>query len=325
MKRREFIRLVGGAAAWPVGTSAQPIRPVIGFVHSASADYFAPFAAAFHAGLKQAGYVENQNVAIEYRWAEGHYERLPALITDLVNRHINVIFAGGGTDPAKVAKAATTQIPIVFISAVDPVTTGLVASLNRPGGNVTGVSMLATALAAKELGLMHQLKPKASTVGMLVNPHYPGAVSQKEDFQAAARALQIRGIILSASTADDIDASFAILVKQGADGLLVANDPFLLSRREQFAALAARYAIPAIYAQREMVAAGGLASYGASFAEGFRQAGVYIGRILAGEQPADLPVMQPTKFELVLNLKTAKALGLEIPATILALADEVIE
>lgn len=327
MRRRQFLGAIGGAAvtAWPISGHAQTAMPVIGFLHSASPGYFAPFAPSFHEGLKQAGFTEQQNATIEYRWAEGHYERLPALAADLVDRQVKVIFAAGGTDPAKAAKAATGKIPVIFVSAADPVTTGLVASLNRPGGNVTGVSLLASALEAKKLGLMRQLIPKASAIGMLVNPNYPSAKVQLEEFREAASQLGIQGIALSAGTADEIDAAFGMLVQQGGGGLIAAADPFMLGRRAQFAALASRYAIPAIYAQREMVAAGGLASYGPSFADGYRQGGVYVGRVLAGESPSDLPVMQPTKFELVINLKTARTLGLDIPATLLALADEVIE
>jgi ABC-type uncharacterized transport system substrate-binding protein len=326
IRRRDFIWLVGGAAATrPLAARAQQPMPVIGFIHSSSPNYFAQMAPAFRQGLKEAGYVEGQNVAIEYRWAEGHYERLPALAADLVNRRVAVIFAAGGTDPAKAAKAATTTIPIVFVTAADPVTTGLVASLSRPGGNVTGVSVLATALSGKKLDLLRALVPQASVIGALINPGYPGAKAQSDEFQAAARQLGIRLIVLSAGTQADIDTAFATLQRQHAGALVVGNDPFFGARRDQLVALAARYSIPAMYWQREYVAAGGLISYGPQFADGYRQGGVYVGRVLKGEKPADLPIMQPTKFELVINLKTAKALGLDVPATLLALADEVIE
>jgi putative ABC transport system substrate-binding protein len=327
MKRREFLRVFGGvAAAWPLAARAQQATmPVIGFIHSASPSYFAQFAGAFRDGLKEAGYVEHQNIAIEYRWAEGRYDRLPALVNELIERQVAVIFAAGGTDPAKAAKAATTAIPIVFISAADPVKTGLVASLSRPGGNVTGVSLLASAIDAKKLGLLRELVPAASAIGLLINPKYPAAKSQSGEVQEAAKSLGVKSIVLSASTEGEIDMAFASLVQQGTSALLVGTDPFFNSRREQFAAMAARYSIPVIYPQREYVTVGGLISYGPHFADGYRQAGVYVGRILAGEKPANLPVMQPTKFEMVINLKTAKALGLSVPPTLLALADEVIE
>jgi len=327
MQRRTFISFLGGAAAaWPLRLRAQSsAMPVLGILHSASRGYFAQFAAAVAQGMKEAGYVEGENVAIEYRWAEGHYERLAGLVADLVSRRVAVIFAAGGTDPAKTTKAATATIPIVFVAATDPVKQGLVASLNRPGGNVTGVSLLASAIDAKKLALLRELVPNAATIGALINPHYPAAKSQADEVQAAAKQLGVRAIMLSASSEGEIDAAFKSLVQQGAGSLLVATDPFLLSRREQLVALAAQDRIPAIYPQRELVTTGGLISYGPHFADGYRQAGVYIGRILAGAKPAELPVMQPTKFELVLNLKTAKTLGITIPDRLLALADEVIE
>jgi putative tryptophan/tyrosine transport system substrate-binding protein len=326
MRRREVIALVGGATAWPLAGRAQRLgMPVIGFVHGASPSYFAQWAGAVRDGLKEAGYVEGRNVAIEYRWADGRYDRLPALVADLVERQVAVIFAAGGTDPAVAAKAATTKIPIVFVSAADPIKTGLVASLNQPGGNVTGISLLASALDAKKLELLRALAPKASTIGVLVNPYYPAAKSQSDEVQEAAGRLGVRPIMLSASTEDDIDASFASLVREGAGALLVCTDPFFNSRRDRFAALAAHHSLPVIYPQREYVTAGGLISYGPDFADGYRRAGIYVGRVLAGEKPANLPVMQATKFELVINMATAKALGLSVPPTVLALADEVIE
>jgi putative ABC transport system substrate-binding protein len=318
--------IAGSAAALPLAARAQQTAmPVIGYLQSASPSYFAQFSDAVRQGLNEIGYVEGQNVAIERRSAEGHYDRLTALAVGLVDRQVAVILAAGGTDPAKAAKAATSNIPIVFVSAADPVRTGLVASLNRPGGNVTGVSLLASALDAKKLGLLRELAPKASTIGVLINPDYPSANSQREEAQQAAARLSLRPLMLAARADGEIDLAFASAAKQGADALLVATDPFLLSRRERLVALAARYAVPAIYAQREVVTAGGLISYGPHFWDGYRQAGAYVGRVLKGEKPADLPVLQPTKFELVINLKTAKALGLEVPDRLLALADEVIE
>jgi len=327
MRRRDFIKVIAGsAAAWPLAAHGQqPAMPVIGYLQSASPSYFAQFSDAVRQGLNEIGYVEGQNVVIERRSAEGQYARLAALAAGLVDRQVTVILAAGGTDPAKAAKAATSNIPIVFVSAADPVRTGLVASLNRPGGNVTGVSLLASALDAKKLGLLRELAPKASTIGVLINPDYPSANSQREEAQQAAARLGLRLLMLSARADGEIDLAFASAAKQGADALLVATDPFLLSRRERLVALAARYAVPAIYAQREVVTAGGLISYGPHFWDGYRQAGAYVGRVLKGEKPADLPVLQPTKFELVINLKTAKALGLEVPDRLLALADEVIE
>jgi putative tryptophan/tyrosine transport system substrate-binding protein len=303
----------------------QTAMQAIGYLQSASPSYFAQFSDAVRQGLNEIGYVEGQNVVIERRSAEGHYDRLAALATGLVDRQVAVILAAGGSDPAKAAKAATSNIPIVFVSAADPVRTGLVASLNRPGGNVTGVSLLASALDAKKLGLLRELAPKASTIGVLINPDYPSANSQREEAEQAAGRLGLRPLMLSARADGEIDLAFASAAKQGADALLVATDPFLLSRRERLVALAARYAVPAIYAQREVVTAGGLISYGPHFWDGYRQAGAYVGRVIKGEKPADLPVLQPTKFELVINLKTAKALGLEVPDRLLALADEVIE
>jgi putative ABC transport system substrate-binding protein len=326
IRRRELIAAIGGTAVWPLAARAQqPAMPVIGFIHSASPNYFAPFGDAFRAGLKETGYIEHQNVGIEYRWAEGHYEHLPALVAGLLDRKVNVIFAAGGTDPAKASKAATTTTPIVFVSAADPVRTGLVESLNRPGGNITGASLLASALGAKKLGLLRELVPQASVFGSLINPSYPEAKSQSDDFQAAADRLGVQSILLSAGTDADINNVFAILEQQHIGAIVVGNDPFFGARRDQLIALAARHSVPMMYFQREFVTAGGLISYGPHFADGYRQAAVYVGRVLKGEKPADLPVVQPTKFELVINVKTAKALGLTVPDTLLALADEAIE
>jgi putative ABC transport system substrate-binding protein len=330
VRRRQFITILGGAAAAsfsrPLPAHAQQSTlPVIGYLQSAASSYFAQFAGAVRDGLKEMGYTEGQNVAIEYRSAEGHYERLPELVADLIERRVDVIFAAGGTDPAKAAKAATSQIPIVFISAADPVRTGLVESLARPGGNVTGVSLLESALDAKKLGLLRELVPKAGVIAVLTNPRYPAAKSQSTEAREAAARVGVQPVMLSAGTDVEIDAAFERLGHEGAGALLVASDPLFNSRREQFVALAAKNSVPVMYPQREYVAVGGLISYGPHFADGYRQAGVYLGRILKGEKPADLPVMQPTKFELVINLKTAKALGLEVPDRVLALADEVIE
>jgi putative tryptophan/tyrosine transport system substrate-binding protein len=330
MKRREFITLLGGAAAssvsWPFAARAQQSpMPVIGFLSSVSPAPWAPFVAAFRQGLSETGFIDGQNVTIEYRWAEGRYERLPELSADLVRRHVAVILAGGGSDPARAAKAATTEIPIVFVSAADPINAGLVASFSRPGENVTGVSLIGSALEAKRLGLLHQLAPTASAIAALVNPNYPDAESQSQEVREAATHLGVRPIIVTAGTERDIDNAFASLVRQGAGALLVAQDSFFNSRRDQLMALAASHALPAIYSQREFAADGGLASYGAHFADGFRQAGVYAGKILKGTKVANLQVQQPTKFEFVINLKTVKALGLSMPDKLLALADEVIE
>ena len=326
MNRRHLIAALGGAAAWPFGARAQqPAMPLIGALHSASPAFFEPWGVAFRAGLKETGFIEHQNVAIEYRFGEGHYERLPAIVADLLARKIDVLLAAGGTDPAKAAMAATTTTPIVFVSAADPVRNGLVPSLNRPGGNVTGVSLLVSALVGKQLDLLHGLVPQASVVATLVNPTYPDAKAQSAEFQAAATQLGLRPIILSAATDTDIDAVFATLKLQGIDAIVLANDPFFGGRRDQLVGLAARYAVPMMSWQKEFAVAGGLVSYGPVFTDGYRQAGIYVGRILKGAKPADLPVVQPTKFELVVNLKAAKALGLAVPQTLQVAADEVIE
>jgi putative ABC transport system substrate-binding protein len=327
MKRREFITLLGGvAAAWPVAARAQQgVIPVIGFLGSSSAAEWGPFVAAFHRGLKETGYVEGGNVTIEYRWADGQYDRLPALAADLVRRQVAVILAAGSPAPALAAKAATATIPIVFSLGVDPVQFGLVASLNRPAGNITGVNFLVGHLAEKALGLIHELIPNVAVGAMFVNPNNPNADSVTRNARETASSLGLQIHILNAGTASEIDAAFASLVEQRIGMLLSGADPFFLGRRDQVVALAARHAVPAIYFAREFVSAGGLMSYGTSISDAYRRAGVYTGKVLKGVKPADLPVEQSTRFEFVINLKTAKTLGLTIPDKLLALADEVIE
>ena len=326
MRRREFIALLGGsaAAAWPLAARAQQAAvPVIGFLHTTSPSAWAPFLTAFRNGLKDVGYVEGQNVMIEYRWAEGHHDRLPVLVADLVRRQVAVIAAN--TPSALAAKSATTIIPIVFQSGVDPVQLGLVSSLNRPDGNLTGVSFFAAALETKRLGLLHELVPQATMIGALVNPNFPDAANQTRDAQEAGRTLRRQVHVLNASTAREIDAAFAAVAQQRINALLVAGDPFFTSRSQQLIVLAARHGVPTIYPLREYVVAGGLMSYGTSLTDAYRQVGVYVARILKGEKPAELPVMQAAKFEFVLNLQTARTLALEVPPTLIARADEVIE
>lgn len=327
MRRRGLIFFLGGAAVtWPLVAHAQRVSlPVIGYLSSTSRDPTAYMASAFRQGLSEGGYNEGRDVAIEYRFAEGHYHQLPELAADLVQRRVAVIIATGSTAPALAARAATPEIPIVFVTGGDPVSAGLVASLNRPGGNVTGISVIFSTLVPKRLELLHQLVPRATVIGALVNPNYPEADLQRRELREAAEAIGQQIRVVTAATPDEIDMAFAALAERRTDALLVANDPFFESRREQIAALAARHAVPAIYSGRAYADAGGLMSYGSSLTEAFRQAGIYASRILKGAKPADLPVMQPTKFELVINLKTAKALDLTIPPSLLALADEVIE
>jgi len=327
MKRREFITLLGGATvAWSMTARAQQTAtPVIGYLHSGSLAPYAHLVAAFHQGLKETGYIEGRNVAIEYRWAEGHYDRLPALAEDLVGRHVELIVAQGGDPPVLAAKSATATIPVVFTSSSDPVKLGLVASLNRPGGNVTGFWGYTSLLGTKRLELMRQLLPANTSIAVLVNPDNPNADIDTAELQDAARTLGQSISFVKARSEAEIDAVFATFGERRVSALLVNTDPFFLARRAQFVALAARNGIIAIYAQREFVAGGGLISYGVSLADGYRQVGLYAGRILKGERPADLPVVQPTKFELFINLRTANALGLAIPDKLLALADEVIE
>jgi putative ABC transport system substrate-binding protein len=326
MRRRDFIALAGSAAAaWPLAARAQQPMPVIGFLGSASAAPNADSVAAFRQGLGEGGYVEGRNVVIEYRWAENLYDRLPALAAELVRRPVAVIVASGGPVAAQAAKAATSTIPIVFTASSDPIKLGLVASLSRPGGNMTGSAMLTAELDAKRLELLRELVPTARVIGALVNPGRTDAEAQSRDAQEAGRALGLQVIILSASSERNIDTAFASLAGQGIGALLVGADPFFHSRRVQLVALAARHAVPAMYMSRDFAAAGGLMSYGASIADGYRQAGIYAGQILKGAKPADLPIVQPTKFEFMINLKTAKALGLDVPPMLLARADEVIE
>jgi putative ABC transport system substrate-binding protein len=326
MRRREFITLLGGAAvAWPlVARAQQPRMPVIGFLSSASPQTMEPEIAGFLQGLREIGYIEGQNIAIEYRWGEGQLDRLPVLAAELVDRPVAVLFSH--TDRAIVAaRAATATIPIVFHTGADPVRAGFVASLNRPRGNLTGVTSLSADLGQKRLGLLHELVPKGTAIAVLVDQNFPDGVSQLMGLQEAARSLNRQIIVLNARTASDIDNAFATLVQQHAGALTSLGGNFLNTRNEQIVTLAARYAIPAIYDRREFPAAGGLMSYGPDRLEVARQAGIYVGRILKGEKPSDLPVVQPTKFELVINLKTARSLNFAIPTTILALADEVIE
>jgi putative ABC transport system substrate-binding protein len=324
MNRREFITLLGGAAAWPFASHAQQSMPVVGFVYTdQTASEAAPFITAFHQGLREVGFIEGQNVAVEHRWVGRQYDRLPAFAAEMVRRQVAVIV--GNTPPALAAKTATSTIPIVFFSGTDPVKLGLVASFNRPGGNATGVSFWSAALEAKRLGLLHELLPQATTIAALVDPNFLTTTGQLEDLQNAARALGKQIHILRASTESELDNGFATLAQQRPDALIVAAAPFFTARRKQLVALADRQRIPAIYSWREFPAAGGLMSYGASFANAFRQVGVYTGRILKGEKPADLPVLQPTKYELIINTTAAKALGLQVPDKLLALADEVIE
>jgi putative ABC transport system substrate-binding protein len=327
MKRREFIALMGGAAVlWPLGTRAQqPAMPVIGWLSARSPAEAASVLQAFRQGLGQVGYFEGKNVTIEYRWAEGRYERLPALAAELVSRQVTVIAATGGEPSPLAAKAATTTIPIVCTLGGDPVETGLVASFNRPGGNLTGTTIMTLEMASKRLDLVRQLVPNATAIGMLVNPKFPTASAEAREVQDAARSRGIQSNLLNASTESEIDAAFTTTVEQRNGALIIGTDPFLLGQRDQLVRLAARHMIPTIYFLREFVEAGGLMSYGPNIANGYRQAGVYTGLILNGANPAVLPIVRPTQFVLYLNLKTAKMLGLQIPPLLLALADEVIE
>jgi putative tryptophan/tyrosine transport system substrate-binding protein len=326
VRRRHFITLIGGAAAvWPLAARGQQAAmPVIGFLHGASFEGYKPMVTSFRQGLKEAGYVDGYNVAIEFRWAEGHYDQLPAMAADLVRRQVTVIVTGG-TPAAFAAKEATSTIPTVISVGVDPVQLGLVGSLNRPGGNVTGTAVLTVELGAKKLEMLHELLPTAAAIALLVNPTNPNVESETRVVQDAARLLGLHLHVLHASTESQIDAAFGALVELRASALIVGVEPFLNDSRAQIVALAARYAVPAVYGVRDFVTAGGLMSYGTDLVDIYRQSGIYAGKILKGARPADLPVQQLTKVALVINLKTAKTLGLTIPTTLLGRADEVIE
>ena len=326
MRRREFITLVGGVAAWPLAARAQwPPMPVVGFVSSSNAQSAPHMTAAFLAGLKENGFTEGENVAIEYRWADGHLERLPSLVADLVRRRVAVIFSSGGDVPTLVAKGATTTIPIVFATGADPLRSGLVASLNRPGGNATVRPLWQECFGAKRIALLRELAPNTHALGLLVNPNNPNAEPETADIEAAAQSMHAQVQVLPASNGEEVEAAFAVLASSKLDGLVVNPDPIFFPRRDQVVALAARHAVPTIYYSREYAEAGGLMSYGASFTWLYRQCGIYVARILKGAKPTDLPVVQPTRFELVINAKTAKTLGLTVPPTLFATADEVIE
>jgi putative ABC transport system substrate-binding protein len=326
MRRREFIGLVGGAVAWPIKARAQqPAMPVVGFLNSGSRELFAARVAAFHQGLNDTGFVEGRNVAIEYQWAQGQYDRLPMLAADLVRRQVAVIAATGGIPSALAAKAATSTIPIVFVAGSDPIKFGVVTSLSRPDGNLTGLTVFTSELVPKRLELLHEVVKKAASIALLVNPANVVAESVQRDVQEAARTLGLQLNVVHASAEPDLDKVFATLNQLRAGALVIGTDPLFDGQSERLAALAVQYAMPTIYQTREFAAAGGLMSYGGSLTDAYRKAGVYIGRVLKGEKPADLPVMQSTKVELIINLKTAKALGIEIPASLLATADEMIE
>jgi putative ABC transport system substrate-binding protein len=327
MRRREFIVLIGGAAvAWPLaGRAQQPGMPVIGFMSALSSENVSNPMAGFHQGLREAGYIESQNVAIEYRWAQGHYDRLPELAADLVRRKVAVIVASGGDPSPQIAKAATQTIPIVFGMFGDPVREGLVDSLSLPGGNATGVTIFGPAAVTKRLQLLHDLVPQAAIIAFLMNPNNPNGNIEMRAAQAAATSLGRQIVILSASSESELDAAFASMVQQRIGALLGASDPFLFNRRDQIVSLAARHGIPAIYYLRDFARAGGLMAYGNSLTDMYRLVGVYVARILKGEKPTDLPVVQSTKFEFVINLQTARALGIEVPNSMQLLADELIE
>jgi putative ABC transport system substrate-binding protein len=327
VRRRDFITLLGGtAASWSFAAQAQPLAvPVIGFLSSRSPGESTSVVAALRQGLKEAGYIEGQNVTVEYRWAEGRYDRLPELAKELVARHISLITATGDAVSALAAKGATTTIPIVFVIGGDPVRFGLVARLNRPGGNITGVSLISSGLGAKRLGLLHELLPNAAVFALLLNPDNPNGEPERIDVEEAGRTIGRQIVVVNASYERELDTAFAYLAQQRAGGLLVATDPFFLSRRDQLVELAARHAIPTMYQFREFATASGLMSYGTNITDAYHRAGEYSGRILKGERPADLPIFQQTKLELIINLKTAKMLGLSIPPTLLVFADEVIE
>jgi putative tryptophan/tyrosine transport system substrate-binding protein len=326
MGRREFVTLLGGAVAWPVAARAQqPAMPVIGFLHQGSPEAYAKFAAGFRKGLAEAGYVDGRNVVIEYRWAHGESHRLRELAADLVSRRVTVIVTPGSAAATLAAKAATTAIPIVFMAGADPVQTGLVSSLNRPGGNMTGIGSMNNGLGAKQLGLLHELLHGAARFAVFVNPSNPQSQSVIADVQTAASAVGVQVEILTVTTNRDINPAFAGVAQKRPDGLLISPDPLFTNRLVQLATLAARHSMPTIYSLREFAEVGGLMTYGSNFTDLFRQTGNYTGRVLNGEKPAEMPILQPTKFEFVLNLQTAAAIGLDVPPTLLARADEVIE
>jgi putative ABC transport system substrate-binding protein len=329
MKRREFIFALGGTAtvaAWPlIALAQQSARPVLGFLNSGSPGPFGHLAAAFHRGFKEAGFVEGQNVRVEYRWAEGQFDRIPTLAADLVERKVDVIFASGGNVSAQAAKAATTSIPVIFTTADDPVATGLVTNLGRPTGNVTGVTWMGAYLQPKNVELLHEILPGVSAIGLLLNPNRPNARLQMRTYEEAAERFGKRIRAFHATNSDEIDAAFATIAAERVGALIIGTDPFFLDRRGQLVALAARHELPTVYFLRAFVSAGGLAGYGGDLADTYYQCGLYAGRILKGSKPADLPVQQATKLDLVINLKTAKSLGLTVPLPLLARADEVIE
>ena len=326
MRRRAFIALLGGAAAWPLAVRAQqPTMPVIGFMSTLSPESISNPVAGFHQGLKEAGYIESQNVAIEYRWAQGHYDRLPELAADLVRRKVAVIVASGGDPSPQIARAATQTIPIVFGMFGDPIREGLVDSLSRPGGNATGVTIFGPAAVTKRLQLLHDLVPQAGIIAFLMNPNNPNGNIEMRDAQTAATSLGRQIVVLSARSEIELDAAFASMLEQRISTLVAASDPYFFNRRDQIVELAARHGVPAIYYLRDFTRAGGLMSYGNNLTDMYRLVGVYVGRILKGEKPTDLPVSQSTKFEFVINLQTARALGVTIPESLRLSADEVIE
>jgi putative ABC transport system substrate-binding protein len=325
MKRRECLILVAWAIGWPLAARAQQSVPVIGFLNSQSPVTFGHLADAFRQGLQEAGFSDGRNVVIEYRWAEGKIDRLPEMAAELVGRGVSVLVATGGEPAGMAAKAATSNLPVVFAIGGDPVKVGLVSSLNRPGGNMTGLTQFTEPLEAKRFSLLRELMPAATTIAALINPRVPAAESQLGELRHASAAAGVQLVALTATDESEFDAAFAELVRQRAEALIVCSDPYFNSRRDRLVSLAARHRIPAIYEFREFTAAGGLMSYGASLSDGYRQVGIYTGRILKGAEPAELPVLQPTRFELVINLRTAEALEIELPPSLLARADEVIE
>ena len=326
MRRREFVALLGAAASWPLAARAQRSdQPVIGYLGSGLPADQASLVDATRGGLKEAGYVEGRNLTIEFRWAEGHYDRLPGLAAELVRKPVALIIAAGGSDPGRAAKAATSSIPIVFISAADPIKAGLVSSLNRPEANVTGISMISSVLESKRLELLHELLPQATTFGVLINPKYPAAKAQGQEVAEASVRLGVKMAVINATTAAEIEAVFASFAQQQVGAVLICNDPYYGSMRDKLAELAIRYKLPSLSFRREYAETGGLLSYGPDFGDGYRQTGIYAGKILSGMKTTDLPVMQPTKFEMVVNLKTAKAIGLKMSESFLLRADQVLE